>query len=118
MTAGVGFDKYWDEGGAVTPEEAAASLAQWTDGLDISKTGEYWAPRGPRDIGTAEAALGKGLPTPLQLPCPGCKIYEQSVLSNKGQKVTNLMIELRVFSVPFLSAWLANVPSTHRLGVS
>ncbi|CRJ96589.1 hypothetical protein BN1723_008641 [Verticillium longisporum] len=50
MTAGVGFDKYWDEGGAVTPEEAAASLAQWTDGLDISKTGEYWAPRGPRDI--------------------------------------------------------------------
>ncbi|KAM0274870.1 hypothetical protein ACHAQH_007795 [Verticillium albo-atrum] len=68
MTAGVGFDKYWDDGGAVTPEEAAKSLAEWTDGLDMSKTGEYWAPRGPRDIGTAEAVLGKDLSTPLQLP--------------------------------------------------
>ncbi|KAM0323167.1 hypothetical protein ACHAQA_009017 [Verticillium albo-atrum] len=68
MTAGVGFDKYWDEGGAVTAEEAAESLAAWTEGLDMSKTGEYWAPRGPRDIGTAEAVLGKGLSTPLQLP--------------------------------------------------
>lgn len=32
---------------AVTPDEAAASLIEWTDKLDISKTGEYWAPRGP-----------------------------------------------------------------------
>lgn len=34
----------------------------------MSKTGEYWAPRGPRDIGTADVVLGDGLPTPLQLP--------------------------------------------------
>ncbi|KAF4339256.1 3-oxoacyl- reductase [Fusarium beomiforme] len=73
MTKGVGFDKFWDEGGefdqsAVTPDEAAASLIEWAEKLDISKTGEYWAPRGPRDIGTAEVVLGKGLPTPLQLP--------------------------------------------------
>ncbi|KAK0387430.1 hypothetical protein NLU13_5742 [Sarocladium strictum] len=68
MTAGVGFDKYWDEGGAVTPDEAAKTLVKWTDGLDMSKSGEYWAPRGPGDIGTAEAVLGQGLPTPLQLP--------------------------------------------------
>ena len=53
---------------AVTPDEAATSLISFIDTLDISKTGEYWAPRGPRDIGTAEAVLGKGLPTPLQLP--------------------------------------------------
>ncbi|KAH6689431.1 oxidoreductase [Plectosphaerella plurivora] len=68
MTKGVGFDKYWDDGGAVTPEEAAKSLADWTDNVDISKTGQYWAPRGPGDIGTADVVLGADLPTPLQLP--------------------------------------------------
>lgn len=72
----------------MTPDEAAKTLVKWTDGLDMSKSGEYWAPRGPGksdlshvdtsgtkadnastgDIGTAEAVLGKGLPTPLQLP--------------------------------------------------
>lgn len=107
MTKGVGFDKFWDDGGgksqplpckmpnlmlilpisAVTTDEAAISLVEWVDLLDISKSGEYWAPRGPGelpffglkvkwtasltavgDIGTAEATLGKGLPTPLKLP--------------------------------------------------
>ncbi|EPE31941.1 NAD(P)-binding Rossmann-fold containing protein [Glarea lozoyensis ATCC 20868] len=68
MTAGVGFDKYWDDGGAVTPDEAAKTLIEWAEKLDMSKSGEYWAPRGPRDIGTAEVTIGKGLPTPLQLP--------------------------------------------------
>jgi NAD(P)-dependent dehydrogenase (short-subunit alcohol dehydrogenase family) len=67
MTKSVGFDKYWDEGGgelplerarcrewvvltiilAVTPDEAAKGLIEWTDRLDMSKTGEFWAPRGP-----------------------------------------------------------------------
>lgn len=68
MTAGVGFDKYWDDGGAVTPDEAAKTLIEWAAALDISKTGQFWAPRGPRDIGTAEPVLGQNLPTPLQLP--------------------------------------------------
>ncbi|KAK6199683.1 hypothetical protein LQW54_010001 [Pestalotiopsis sp. IQ-011] len=72
MTKGVGFDKFWDDGGgkstAVTPDESAKSLIAWTEQLDISKSGEYWAPRGPGDIGTAEPVLGKGLPTPLKLP--------------------------------------------------
>jgi len=70
MTKGVGFDKFWDEGGAVTPDVAAESLAKWIETFDITKTGEYWAPRGPRDIGTAEPVLGSKnkLPTPLQLP--------------------------------------------------
>ncbi|KAF3032186.1 hypothetical protein E8E11_001455 [Didymella keratinophila] len=71
MTKGVGFDKFWNEGGAVTPDVAAKSLAEWIETFDISKTGEYWAPRGPGDIGTAEPVLGPTdkLPTPLQLPC-------------------------------------------------
>ncbi|KAJ5155946.1 hypothetical protein N7492_008749 [Penicillium capsulatum] len=71
MTKSVGFDKYWDAGGdsaAVTPNESAHSLASFIDEFDISKTGEYWAPRGPSDIGTAEDVLGSNLPTPLQLP--------------------------------------------------
>lgn len=33
---------------AVTPDEAAESLVSWVEKLDISKSGEYWAPRGPR----------------------------------------------------------------------
>ena len=68
MTKSVGFDQFWEEGGAVTPEVAAKSLIEFTDSFDISKTGTYWAPRGPADIGTAEDVLGKILSTPLQLP--------------------------------------------------
>jgi len=33
---------------AVTPDVAAESLVDFVDTLDISKTGQYWAPRGPR----------------------------------------------------------------------
>ena len=47
MTKGVGFDKFWDDGGAVTPDVSAKSLIDWIDDFDISHTGEYWAPRGP-----------------------------------------------------------------------
>ncbi|KAI9810908.1 MAG: hypothetical protein M1827_005767 [Pycnora praestabilis] len=68
MTKGVGFDKFWDDGGAVTPDVAAGSLIEFIEKFSMEHTGQYWAPRGPRDIGTAEPVLGKGLPTPLQLP--------------------------------------------------
>ncbi|KAF2008931.1 NAD(P)-binding protein [Aaosphaeria arxii CBS 175.79] len=70
MTKGVGFDKYWDDGGAVTPDVAAKSLVDWIETFGIEKTGEYWAPRGAADIGTAEPVLGPKdkLPIPLQLP--------------------------------------------------
>ncbi|MCJ1274815.1 hypothetical protein MMC21_002613 [Puttea exsequens] len=47
MTKGVGFDKFWDAGGAVTPDEAAKSLVEFVENFDIKSTGEYWAPRGP-----------------------------------------------------------------------
>jgi hypothetical protein len=43
----MGFDKFWDDGGAVTPDVAAKSLVEWIETFDISKTGQYWAPRGP-----------------------------------------------------------------------
>jgi NAD(P)-dependent dehydrogenase (short-subunit alcohol dehydrogenase family) len=68
MTKSVGFDKFWDDAGAYTPDEAATLLMEWTDKLDMSKTGELWAPRGGKDIGAAQAVLGKDLPTPLRLP--------------------------------------------------
>ena len=47
LTKSVGFDAHWDEGGAVTPDVAARSLVQWAENLDMGKSGEYWAPRGP-----------------------------------------------------------------------
>ncbi len=50
MTKGVGFDKYWDDGGAVTPDVAAMSLIEFIDKFDMKNTGEYWAPRGPRCV--------------------------------------------------------------------
>lgn len=70
MTQRVGYDKYWDIGGAVMPNVVAETLAEWTDNLDMSKTGQLWAPRGANDIGTVEETLGPkdSLPTPLQLP--------------------------------------------------
>ena len=42
---------------AVMPDKAATTLIEWTDKLDMSKTGQYWAPRGP----------GKSLPRPFVL---------------------------------------------------
>jgi len=47
LTQSVGFDQFWDDGGAVTPDVAAKSLVEWVEDFDISHTGEYWAPRGP-----------------------------------------------------------------------
>ncbi|KAJ7636416.1 hypothetical protein FB45DRAFT_906595 [Roridomyces roridus] len=68
MTKNVGYDQYWDSGGAVTPDEAAASLIPFIDAFTLAMSGQYWAPRGARDIGTVEDVLGSNLPTPLQLP--------------------------------------------------
>jgi hypothetical protein len=31
---------------AVTPDEAAKTLVEWAEKLDMSKSGQYWAPRG------------------------------------------------------------------------
>lgn len=50
MTKGVGFDKYWDVGGAVSSEVAAESLRVWVEGLGIERSGEYWAPRGASEF--------------------------------------------------------------------
>jgi len=68
MTQGVGLDKFWDKFHAVSSEVAAESLVAWTDQLDMSKSGQFWAPRGALDIGTAKEVLGENLPTPLELP--------------------------------------------------
>lgn len=42
---------------AVTTDEAANSLVKWTEQLDISKTGEYWAPRGPGESHQSQSSL-------------------------------------------------------------
>ena len=71
MTRSVGFDKYWDDGGAVTPSEAAASVIQFIKQFDIKQTGQFFAPRGPADIGTWEETVGpkdQASGRPLKLP--------------------------------------------------
>lgn len=60
MTKGVGFDKYWDDGGALEPGDAARITADWVErDFGIDKTGTYWAPRGTRDIGNWGAVMGE-----------------------------------------------------------
>lgn len=88
MTKGVGFDKYYESGGAVEPAEAAVSLLDYAATITMEDTGKFIAPRGPRyvlsqekpyilslisssshsDVGQAELVMGKDLPTPLELP--------------------------------------------------
>lgn len=71
MTKSIGFDKFWDDGGALKPEEAAERMAKFVDTtFSIHHTGEYWAPRGTRDIGTWDPVMGKkeDKETPTQLP--------------------------------------------------
>ncbi|RMZ76859.1 hypothetical protein DV738_g4696, partial [Chaetothyriales sp. CBS 135597] len=70
MTKGVGFDVAYEENDALTPDQAAKLLADWTEqDLDITKTGQFWAPRGSRDIGTWKQATGRDhVQGPVQLP--------------------------------------------------
>ncbi|KXS18033.1 oxidoreductase [Gonapodya prolifera JEL478] len=69
MTRGVGYDKYWDSGGAVEPSVAASHLADFVDKhVSMEISGEFWAPLGPKGIGTIDVTVGTDLPTPCRLP--------------------------------------------------
>ncbi|KII91324.1 hypothetical protein PLICRDRAFT_503995 [Plicaturopsis crispa FD-325 SS-3] len=68
MVKNVGYDKFFESGGAVTAAEAAHSILDFVDTVQPAQNGTFWAPRGARDIGEAERVLGKNLPTPLPLP--------------------------------------------------
>jgi NAD(P)-dependent dehydrogenase (short-subunit alcohol dehydrogenase family) len=70
MTKGVGFDVAWDENEALTPEEAAETLSTWVEGdFDMAKTGQFWAPRGTRDIGSWKEVMGgEHIKGPVKLP--------------------------------------------------
>jgi NAD(P)-dependent dehydrogenase (short-subunit alcohol dehydrogenase family) len=70
MTKGVGFDVAWEENEALTPDEAARLVGDWTeDEFDMSKTGQFWAPRGTRDIGSWKEVMGgEHIKGPVQLP--------------------------------------------------
>ncbi|KPI35322.1 uncharacterized protein AB675_9942 [Cyphellophora attinorum] len=70
MTKGVGFDVAWDENDALTPEQAADLVSSWTDDeFGMDKTGQFWAPRGTRDIGSWKDVTGKDhIKGAVQLP--------------------------------------------------
>ncbi|KAB5547238.1 hypothetical protein GE09DRAFT_1130495 [Coniochaeta sp. 2T2.1] len=61
-----------DLGGHVTPTLAAATLIEWTKGLTMEHSGQFWAPRGNRDIETWQAVMGSSddgiTDKPIQLP--------------------------------------------------
>ncbi|KAL7424308.1 hypothetical protein Q5752_001898 [Cryptotrichosporon argae] len=69
MTKGAGMEEFYEQGGAITPEEASGPLADFIDKLDLSMTGKLWAPRA--GIGNAAEVMGKDVldkPGPLELP--------------------------------------------------
>ncbi|ORY30036.1 putative cytoplasm protein [Naematelia encephala] len=71
MTKNAGMEEFYDQMGAVTPEEAAIPFAEFVDKLDMSMTGKLWAPMGARGIGNAEEVMGKSVKDhkgPLELP--------------------------------------------------
>ncbi len=71
MTKGVGFDKYWEDGGALDPKDAARILSDWVEkDFSMGLSGTYWAPRGTRDIGNWDVVMGKesAKEGPVQLP--------------------------------------------------
>ncbi|KAL1682464.1 oxidoreductase [Schizophyllum commune] len=69
MTRSIGFDKFYESGGAIEPSESAESTIDFVlNKMTHEQTGTFWAPRGPSGIGEAERVMGKDLPTPLQLP--------------------------------------------------
>ncbi|KAK7900599.1 hypothetical protein LTR67_002882 [Exophiala xenobiotica] len=71
MTKGVGFDKFWDAGGALDPKDAARILGDWIEKkCSLEITGSYWAPRGTSDIGNWDVVMGKETAKegPVQLP--------------------------------------------------
>jgi len=68
MTKAVGYDSFYDEGGAVTPAEAAKTTLDFIDKITPADSGKLWAPGGPVGIPQAPKVMGKDLPTPLELP--------------------------------------------------
>ncbi|KAK4702328.1 hypothetical protein P7C70_g3895, partial [Phenoliferia sp. Uapishka_3] len=68
MTKNVGFDQYYESGGAVEPAFAAKEVLNFAATTTPEHGGRFFAPLGPRDVGQAENVMGKNLPTPLELP--------------------------------------------------
>lgn len=71
MTKKAGFDKFYDEMGAVTPDEASIPIAKFIDGLTMEQSGKLWAPMGGRGIGNVKDVMGEKAANqtePLELP--------------------------------------------------
>jgi NAD(P)-dependent dehydrogenase (short-subunit alcohol dehydrogenase family) len=69
MTKGVGFDVAYEENDALTPEKAAENVGDWVEekfGMEL--TGQFWAPRGSRDIGSWKSIKGEHVVGPVNLP--------------------------------------------------
>lgn len=69
MTKGVGFDVAWEENDALTPEKAAELVGEWVEkSMSMERSGEFWAPRGSRDIGSWRDVMGEHVQGPVKLP--------------------------------------------------
>mgnify|MGYP001582327672 FL=1 len=60
MTKNVGFDEFYESGGAVEPSEAADSLLDFAATITEKHNGQFWAPRGPRSVEGPERHVGSG----------------------------------------------------------
>jgi hypothetical protein len=57
MTKAVGFDKFYESGGAVEPREAARSTVDFIKTVTSNHNGTFWAPRGPRYVPSCRSLL-------------------------------------------------------------
>jgi NAD(P)-dependent dehydrogenase (short-subunit alcohol dehydrogenase family) len=68
MTKGVGFDVAWEENDALTPAQAAELMEKWVAEQGMETSGQFWAPRGTRDIGSWKEVMGEHVKGPVRLP--------------------------------------------------
>jgi NAD(P)-dependent dehydrogenase (short-subunit alcohol dehydrogenase family) len=68
MTKGVGFDVAWEENDALTPEQAAELIEKWVGEQGMETSGQFWAVRGSRDIGSWKEVMGEHVKGPVRLP--------------------------------------------------
>jgi len=68
MTKKAGMSEMYEQGGAITPEEACPGIVKFIDDLKLEDTGKFWAPNGTKGIGGWEEVMGANKEGATELP--------------------------------------------------
>ncbi|KAJ3101544.1 hypothetical protein HDU97_001293 [Phlyctochytrium planicorne] len=110
MTRGVGFDQYYESGGAVEPHEAIDPLLQVINCVNLDNTGKFIAPLGPKGVGNAHV-IGEvsELPTPLELPCQHMHMLRSVISPLRIQ--TRAFVRCAIIRKEYPGEWIRPRPS-------